>query len=176
MTQTDMSMTIDTDCHEIIPNSPLTQLVQKHLETVGAPPFDQDDRNLAARLHSTIPKNVSKYDSPLFDTVATATQSRAKGSTDVGDISWQVPTGGFRVTGFARGSPGHSWQNVAAIGSSIGDKAVVVAAKTLALSALELIQSPEVVTAAKQDHQRRTEGMKYETLIPSGQKAPAAIR
>jgi len=176
MTQTDMAMTIDTDCHEIIPNDPLTHLLQSSLETVGPPPFDQEDRNFAARLHATIPKDLSKYDSPLSDTISPATQAPAKGSTDVGDISWQVPTGGFRVTGFANGSPGHSWQNVAAIGSPIGDKAVAVASKTLAISVIEMLQSPETLAAARQDHQRRTQGMTYETLIPEGQKAPASIR
>ena len=53
------------------------------------------------------------------------------GSTDVGDVSWYVPTSGLTTACFAAGSPGHSWQNVAAVGSPIGHKGMMVAAKTL---------------------------------------------
>ena len=99
-----------------------------------------------------------------------------KGSTDVGDISWHVPTCGLRVACFAADSPGHSWQNVACIGSTIGEKGTIAAAKILAVSALDLFENPDVLTAAREDFQKRMESRKYTSLIPKGQKAPAKIR
>jgi aminobenzoyl-glutamate utilization protein B len=99
-----------------------------------------------------------------------------KGSTDVGDISWFVPTCGLRVVCFAAESPGHSWQNVACIGSTIGEKGTITAAKVLAVSALDLFEKPELLTAAKADFRKRMESRKYTTLIPPGQPAPRKIR
>ena len=98
------------------------------------------------------------------------------GSTDVGDISWHVPTSGLSTVCFAAGSPGHSWQNVAAVGSPIGHKGMLVAAKVLAFSAVELLQNPEAVKEAKADFQERMKDKKYTTRIPKDQKAPKAIR
>ena len=99
-----------------------------------------------------------------------------EGSTDVGDISWRVPTGGLRTTCLIGKSPGHSWQNVACIGSSIGEKGILYAAKVLAASALDLLENPDLVAAAKADHKTRMQERKYTTLIPKGQKVPNRIR
>jgi aminobenzoyl-glutamate utilization protein B len=98
------------------------------------------------------------------------------GSTDVGDVSWMVPTGGLNTACFALGSPGHSWQNVAAVGSPIGHKGMMVAAKTLALSLADLLQDGSVLKEAKADFEKRLGGRKYTTRIPSGQTAPKTIR
>jgi aminobenzoyl-glutamate utilization protein B len=100
----------------------------------------------------------------------------AKGSTDVGDISWFVPTGGLRTVCFIADGPGHSWQNAACIGSSIGEKGILCAARVLAVTAVELFERPEVVDAARADFQTRMQGRRYTTLIPEGQKAPVQIR
>ena len=98
------------------------------------------------------------------------------GSTDVGDISWHIPTSGVNTACFAAGSPGHSWQNVAAVGSPIGHKGLMVAAKVLALSAVDLLQDPKVLEAGKADLAQRLGKRKYTTRIPEGQKAPKSIR
>jgi len=116
---------------------------------------------------------------PLHDTIEDLTDKPTKpdsGSTDVGDISWYVPTGGLETTCFAAGSPGHSWQNVAAIGSPIGHKGMLVAAKVLALSAAELLQDPKAIQEAKGDFQQRMKGRNYTTRVPKGQKPPKTIR
>jgi aminobenzoyl-glutamate utilization protein B len=98
------------------------------------------------------------------------------GSTDVGDVSWHVPTSGLSSACFALGSPGHSWQNVAAIGSPLGHKGMLVAAKVLALSTIDLLQDARALAQAKADLKERLKGRKYTTRIPKGQKAPRAIR
>jgi aminobenzoyl-glutamate utilization protein B len=99
-----------------------------------------------------------------------------KGSTDVGDISWRIPTGGLRGACIAAGSQGHSWQNVASIGSSIGEKGILLAARALALTALDLMESPQLVAAAQEEWKKRMKDLEYFSFIPKGQRAPAAIR
>jgi aminobenzoyl-glutamate utilization protein B len=179
MSRTKVKMQIDTDCHELIPNAPLSKLVLKHLKKVGAPKFDKADHDLAKQLQTSIRADFGlKEMKPLNDTIDEFPDKPYvdSGSTDVGDISWHVPTGGLSTACFAAGSPGHSWQNVAAVGSPIGHKGMMVAAKVLALSAAELLQSPAELKAARADFQQRMKDRKYTTLIPKGQKAPKSIR
>jgi aminobenzoyl-glutamate utilization protein B len=94
----------------------------------------------------------------------------------VGDISWRVPTGGLRTTCAAHRSPGHSWQNVACIGSSIGEKGILYASKTIAATALRLLEDPKLIAAARSDFEARMKDRKYFTFIPAGQQAPEKIR
>jgi aminobenzoyl-glutamate utilization protein B len=87
-----------------------------------------------------------------------------------------VPTSGIGTACFPAGSPGHSWQNTAAIGSPMGHKGMLVAAKVLALSAVDLLQDAKALEDAKADFRTRMKGRKYTTRIPAGQKAPKSIR
>lgn len=179
MTRTKVSVAVDTDCHEIIPNGPLSEVVDRALRQVGPPKFDEEEKAFARRLQAPLIEEFGReFPLALHEDVdsLTAPPETSKGSTDVGDISWYVPTGGLRTACMAAESPGHSWQNVAAIGSTIGEKGTIVAAKTLAAAAIDLLEKPELVAAAKADFKKRMEGRKYVSLIPRGQKAPAKIR
>jgi aminobenzoyl-glutamate utilization protein B len=179
MTRTKLDMTIDTDCHEIIPNTPLSQLIERNMERIGPPKFTDDEKAFATQLQQPLIEEFgAKFDLPLREDIErlSAGVEESKGSTDVGDVSWFVPTGGLRTVCFAADSPGHSWQNVAAIGSSIGEKGTVYAAKSLAATAIDLLENPSYIDAAKTDFQERMEGREYFSFIPKGQKAPAKIR
>lgn len=66
-------------------------------------------------------------------------------STDVADVSWVVPTVGLSTATWVPGTPAHSWQAVAAGGTTIGFKGMIVAAKTLALTAIDLFESPDII-------------------------------
>jgi aminobenzoyl-glutamate utilization protein B len=179
MSRTKVQVQIDTDCHELIPNLPLSKLILKNFKKVGPPHFDKTDLELASQLQTRLRADFGFKDpKALSDTIEElpATPFQDQGSTDVGDISWQVPTGGLSAACFALGSPGHSWQNVAAIGSPIGHKGMLVAAKVLALSMVDLLQDPQALKEAKADFQERLKDQKYTTRIPKDQKAPRAIR
>jgi aminobenzoyl-glutamate utilization protein B len=180
MSRTKVAVHIDTDCHEIVPNLPLSRVILRNLERVGPPKFNDADRDLARRLQEPLRAEFAvKVRQPLSDTIEPlAKQPYAPdgGSTDVGDISWMVPTSGLDTVCFAAGSPGHSWQNTAAIGSPIGHKGLLVAAKVLALSAVDLLQDPHALQDARADFQERRKGREYTTKVPKGQKAPRAIR
>jgi aminobenzoyl-glutamate utilization protein B len=179
MSRTKVQLAIETDCHELIPNLPLSKVVLRNFKKIGPPQFDQADRDLAAQLQAAIRNDFGLNEKkPLNDTIEElpAKPYQDNGSTDVGDISWYVPTTGLSTACFAAGSPGHSWQNVAAIGSPIGHKGMMTAAKVLALSAVDLLQDPAVLSDAKKDFDARMKDRKYTTVIPKGQKAPKSIR
>lgn len=179
MSRTKVQVHIDTDCHEIIPNLPLSKLILENFKKVGPPHFDQADLDLARQLQTSLQTEFGlKEPKPLNDTIEElpAAPDHNAGSTDVGDISWHVPTSGFATACFAAGSPEHSWQNAAAIGSPIGHKGMMVAAKVLALSAVELLEHPQVLHEARTDFQERMKDRPYTTKIPKGQRAPKAIR
>ena len=179
MTRTKVKIQIDTDCHEIIGNRPLAELLHRNLTAVGAPKFSDDEKTFARKVQqSLIDEFGSKFPLAIDELIQPLSfaDEPNKGSTDVGDISWFVPTCGLRVSCFAADSPGHSWQNVACIGSSIGEKGTIAAARVLAVSALDLLEKPDVLAAAREDFAKRMESRKYTTLIPKGQNAPLKIR
>ncbi|MEK6236738.1 MAG: amidohydrolase, partial [Planctomycetales bacterium] len=173
MTRTKLTEQIDADCHELITNAPLAELIYRNLKQVGPPKFDDQEIQFARRLQTPLTQQFgTSFPLALDERVhpVPLTLKTSKGSTDVGDISWRVPTCGLRTTCMASGSPGHSWQNVAAIGSSVGAKGTVYAAKVLAVTALDLLEDPQLVAAARADWQVRMKNRKYTSLIPKGQK------
>jgi aminobenzoyl-glutamate utilization protein B len=179
MTRTKLSIKIDTDCHEIIPNGPLSQLITDNLEKVGAPEFSEDELAFARRLQEPLVAEFgSRFPLAIDNRVhrVGASPEPSKGSTDVGDISWRVPTGGLRTSCLPAESPGHSWQNVASIGSTIGEKGTIYAAKALAVTAIQLLEDPDAIAAARADWKERMDGKNYFTFIPNGQEPPRQIR
>jgi aminobenzoyl-glutamate utilization protein B len=91
-------------------------------------------------------------------------------STDVGDVSWTVPTIGFGAATFVPGVAAHTWQATASAGMSIGQDGMVIASKALALTAIDLFTRPELIVAAKADFDRKLTGKTYQSPIPAGQK------
>jgi aminobenzoyl-glutamate utilization protein B len=179
MSRTKLSVKIDTDCHELVVNTPLSELIHKNLVAVGAPTFTEAEQAYARRLQQPlIAQFDTKFPLAIDESIQRLTDSSkpSKGSTDVGDISWFVPTGGLRTSCLVAKSPGHSWQNVSCIGSTIGQKGILYGAKVLAVTALDLLENPEERAAARADWKQRTKERKYTTLIPKGQKPPVKIR
>jgi aminobenzoyl-glutamate utilization protein B len=180
MSRTKVAVQIDTDCHEVVPNLPLSRVLHRNFKQIGPPRWEKADLDLARQLQTALREDFGqKEEKPLLDTIDDIPAkpfAAAGGSTDVGDVSWHVPTSGLDVVCFAAGSPGHSWQNVAAVGSPIGHKGLLVAAKVMALSAVDLFQQPKLIEEAKKDFAERMKGRKYTTRIPKGQKAPKSIR
>ncbi|MDA1017416.1 MAG: amidohydrolase [Planctomycetota bacterium] len=179
MSRTKLELQIDTDCHELISNVPISELMHQNLTAVGAPKFTPEEQAFARRLQQPLIEQFgTAFPLPIDDSVHTLAASTrpSKGSTDVGDISWFVPTGGIRTSCLVAKSPGHSWQNVSCINTTIGEKGILYGAKVLAVSAVELFQKPNLVAAAKADWQQRMKQRTYTTLVPKGQKAPVKIR
>ena len=176
MTDTSVAEQIDTDCFEILPNLPLSRLIQTHFERVGPPRIDAAEREFARKTQSDL-------DSVPPEPLASAIEPLAaepflhRGSSDVGNLSWRVPTGGLIVACYTLGAPGHSWQIVACSGTTIGKKGMLVAARTLAGAMLELLRDPELVAAARRDFDERRRTLTApRSVLAEGQQAPARIR
>jgi aminobenzoyl-glutamate utilization protein B len=166
---------VDADMHEVLPNRALSEAIQRNLELVGAPRFTDDEKAFARRtqapLGRALDRALSEVVEPLPDQ---PTQGVA--STDVGDLSWFVPVGQLTAATHTFGAPGHSWQIVACTGTSIGEKGMMVAAKALAGTAIDLSGSPELIDRARADFRKVRDPLKYMTLIPEGQRVPKSIR
>ena len=108
--------------------------------------------------------------------VADLSGQTGKGSTDVADVSWNVPTVGFTTVCWVPGTPAHSWQAVAAGGTTIGRKGLHLAARVLAVSALDVFQNPGIISDARAELQSRLAAQKYESFMQPGQKPPLDYR
>lgn len=158
---------------EILPNETLAEVALKNLKVLCDLKYSADEQQFASRIQSTLEKPA-----PL-STISEVHDSGgeiSRGSTDVGDVSWVVPTAGFTTACYVPGTPAHSWQAVAAGGTSIGRKGMQLAAKVLAASAWDLFRQPTTITAAKEERQRRLAGRDYEPLIGKDQKPPLDYR
>ncbi|MEL0315522.1 MAG: amidohydrolase [Halieaceae bacterium] len=139
--------------HSTLPNAVLAQLMHQQLTDIGAMPYDEAERAFALKIAETLPPN-SYY--PGRETeIQPFAESMTKGSTDVGDVSWNVPTAGMRTATFVPGTGLHSWQAVAAGGMSIGHKGALLAAKAIAATAISLMEDPIALALAKEEFERR---------------------
>ena len=176
MTRTTFKEQVDSDLFDLLPNRPLSEVLQRQLERVGAPQFDNAERDFARRTQVDL---VEAPSPPLFDSVEPlpASPFRHPASTDVGNVSWQVPTSGINVACYTNGAPGHSWQIVACTGMSIGEKGMLVAARTLAGTTLELMSDQKLLESAKRDFETRRKAQGApRTVLPPDQKVPTSIR
>ena len=176
MTRTKLTaVQVDADMHEVLPNRTLSEVIQRNLEQVGAPKFTEEEKAFARKTQAPLGRPL---DRALSETVEPLGDMPDQGvaSTDVGDISWFVPVGQLTAATHTFGAPGHSWQIVACTGTTIGEKGMMVAAKALAGTAIDLYGAPDLIAGAKRDFKSVRDPLKYVTLIPEGQKVPRAIR
>jgi len=115
---------------------------------------------------------------PLADSIVPLDAKGAPmmGSTDVGDVSWVVPTVQARGATYAIGTPGHSWQLTAQGKSGIAHKGMVHVAKVMAATALEALENPAVIEQAKADYAARTATNPYVCPLPTNIKPPIKPR
>lgn len=162
---------LDTDCHELVPNRAIGEALDRNLRLVGPAGFDEEERAFAEKIRTTIPD--AKPGPALNDEIQPIEEKKTSGgSTDIGDVSWLVPTEQFVATTHANGCPGHSWQITACTGTTIGEKGGMVAAKTLACTALDLLADQELRHKAKAEFRERRGDTPYKLLIPPDQKPP----
>jgi aminobenzoyl-glutamate utilization protein B len=172
-TQTTVSQEVVSGFYELLGNRRLQEIVQQKLELVGGVIYDEREWAFAREIvkglnqNDTILNNAAKVQ-PLRE----EQPSQGGGSTDVGDVSWNVPTVSFNIAVFVPGSAGHSWQNVAASGSTIGTKGLINAAKVFALTAIDLYANPTFIQEARLEFERkRGNDFQYTPLL--GDRRPA---
>ena len=158
---------------EIVPNDTLARIAKVNLERYDDIRYDDEETKFALRLQETL------QDKPPLESVQKVydvSGGVTMGSTDVGDISWTVPTTGFTASCWVPGTPAHSWQAVAAGGTTIGRKGMVLAAKTLAATAWDLFNNPETIALAKAEFNQRMNGRRYVPLIGKDLAPPLDYR
>jgi len=159
--------------HELLPNEVLGRAMHENLQAVGGVKYTPEERAFALKIAQTV---LGKPPAPeVAELIAPFNPNPAReggGSTDVGDVSWAVPTVGVRTATWAPGTPGHSWQAVACGGTSMALKGMNVAVKTLAGTAIDLFTKPELIVKAKAEFEkRRGPDFKYAPLL--GDRPPA---
>ena len=159
---------------EILPNDTLARVTKANLKALNDLAYDGTEEAFATRLRETFGEKA-----PPTEAIREVQDQSGKvtnGSTDVGDVSWVVPTTGFYAATWVPGTPGHSWQAVACGGTTIAKKGMGLASRVLAASAVDLMTSPELIEAAKGEQARRKDGKGYKPLMDKEQKPPLDYR
>ena len=159
---------------EIVPNDTIGSITRANLTRLNDLNYDETETRFATEIRQTLPPPL-----PPLESITRISERKGQsgtGSTDVGDVSWVVPTGGFTTACWVPGTSPHCWQAVAAGGTSIGRKGMVLAARVLAASAFELFQSPQALHTARAEHTQRLAGRPYRSLLGPDQKPPLDYR
>src|SRR6202795_3805675 len=184
MTETRMEMRISSAVSNVLDNTPLEHTLHRIMEELGPPHFDAADKAFAAKIQSTLTdKDIASVyhsigmdptDRPLADFIVPldARRNPLIGSTDVGDVSWVVPTVQVHAPTVAIGTPFHTWQVVAQGKSPHAHKAMVQAAKAMAALGVQALNEPDLIAAAKADLNKRTARTPYVSPMPANVAPP----
>jgi len=167
-TGTTMEYEVIHGIYNLLPNKVLAEMMHENLSEVGGVIYDEKEMEFARKIIATYGYEVDESIIEESDDISPfEVRTRGSGgSTDVGDISWVVPTAGLRAATWVPGTSAHSWQAVAAGGMSIGTKGMMVAAKTISLTAMDIFQNPDKIKEAKAELlERRGNNFKYQPLL-----------
>jgi aminobenzoyl-glutamate utilization protein B len=153
--------------YETLVNREGGKIMQSNLELLGPITYTDDELAFGKKIQEATGKPQVGFDStikPLLDTK----ENPGGGSTDVGDVSWNVPNINLSVTVAPKDTPWHSWAVVACGGMSIGHKGMVYAAKAMAMTMSDLFENPDLITKVKAEYNERKGDEVYEAMIPDG--------
>jgi aminobenzoyl-glutamate utilization protein B len=172
-TETRLEVDFIGGTYPLLPNDTLSKVTQKNFEQLLDITYSKEEETFIREIQKTLP-----HPDPLdsIKDITDNTGNITKGSTDVGDVSYVVPTTGFRTMCWAPGTPAHSWQATASGGHSIGRKGMLLAARILAANAWDLAHSPETLKKARNEFDNRLDGITYAPLLEPGQKPPLNYR
>ncbi|QIA63716.1 amidohydrolase [Vibrio astriarenae] len=160
-TQTRAEVTNLGGIYDILPNDTFADSITQHLNRYFPVEWTEEEQNFAR----AIQREAGKAEDGLFSKVLAPQKGVENGgSSDVGDVSWTVPTMGIGFSAWPLHIPAHQWGVTASVGSSIGRKAIVQASHTLAAQGLELMTNPDLLEAIKKDFETQKAGREYVTL------------
>lgn len=164
-THTEMKYEVIHGLYNVLPNETLARIMHKNLVKVGGVEYSAADTEFAKKILETYSIDVSLEDAQKIEDFIVREKGTG-GSTDVGDVSWLVPTAGMSAATWVPGTSAHTWQAVAAGGTDIGINGMMVAAKTLTLTAMDIFNNPAVTQKAKEELIRRQgKNFVYDALI-----------
>lgn len=159
--------------YNMLPNDVLTEITLRNMRALVNMDYSDEERAFAQDIQKTLD---APADLATIGQVYAREGEVSKGSTDVGDVSWVVPTVGFRTACWVPGTPAHTWQAAAAGGTTIGRKGMEFAARVLAATAWDLAHDPGALANAKAEHTRRTAHLRYAPMLEINQKPPLNYR
>ena len=171
-TGTEVTYEITGGVYNILPNKTLQKTVYSNLDVVGGVYYDEKERVYAEKIQKTLKNKTSLSSSERVMPFVIRTTTKGGGSTDVGDVSWVVPTAGFSTATYVPGTPGHSWQAASCSGTSIGFKGMINAAKVLAMSGLDIILDKSLIEKAWVEFEEK-KGKNYIYTPLIGDRPPA---
>ncbi|MGR9154631.1 amidohydrolase (plasmid) [Rhizobium leguminosarum] len=179
MTETSVVVQIAGGSSNIIPNKVLQEIMYEKMCRIGPPAFDEADYSFAKKLReaalskesvsaSIAPRDLSLTSKILHDGVLppSAREEAEMGTTDVGDVSWIVPTAQCHTACFAIGTEFHTWQLVTQGNLPAAHKGLVLAAKTIAAAAADCLRNPAILARAKAELKERIGSDSYVCPIP----------
>lgn len=184
MTETTYKMELLKAIWNVLPNTPLMDLLFECFRRVGPPRLTEEETEFAREIAKSISPAVKEsslrrhqipeeyWEKVFCDVVLPKppAEDEPGGSTDVGDVSWCCPTARLRAASQVLGSPGHSWQIVAQSGMGIGHAGMLTGAKVMAEAATEFLTDPELRQRVRAEFDRRRGGKEYSSAMPPGQK------
>jgi aminobenzoyl-glutamate utilization protein B len=160
-TQTQEEVTVISTLYDLLPNDALSDRLTEHMRRYFPVEWSDDEQAFAKSIQKEMEVPEEGMATDVWPNPAGALMG---GSTEVGDVSWSVPTGGVVFAAAPLGVALHTWGVTACVGMSIGHKAVVQSAKTLAATGLDLMTQPELIKAAREEFDKRTGGKPYKSL------------
>ena len=152
-TETSMTYEVMHGNYSKLPNDTLQRIMHKNLVARGGIKYSMQEQQFAETIYKTMVSPGSKIGDQ--ENITPYKSSHTYGSTDVGDVSWVVPQAGLRTATWVPGTAGHSWQGVAAGGTSIGLKGTKLAAQVLADTAQDLFKNTSIIESAKNEYKQR---------------------
>ena len=164
-TETTMKYEVISGLYNLLPTETLSRVMHNNLSIVGGVKYSPSDVEFAKSVQSTFNYKAP----PIADAMVIQPYKPTAffaASTDVGDISWVVPTVGLGIATWVPGAPAHSWQATATGGMGIGFKAMINAAKTISMTGIDLFNNPALIDKAKLElDAKRGPNFKYKSLV-----------
>jgi aminobenzoyl-glutamate utilization protein B len=174
-TETTWDMEFLTGVHPMNINTVILETIHNNMVLVGPPQFTEAEQAIARGIQETLGKDVEgmadtvqAYKKPTYDV-------SSSGSTDVAEVSWMTPLAEFTMASSPKNTPGHHWAVVSTVGSTIGRKAMLQAAKVFATSGLDLMTNNKLLENAWAEFDGATEGKTYQSPLPSNQPPPKEL-
>lgn len=168
-TETKMDYEIIGGTHDLLINKTLAINMQTNLEKVGGVMYTAEENVFAKKIQASFLGKFASIDSAAI--VKPLYIEKNQGSTDVGDVSYAVPTVSVETATWVPGTSAHSWQAVACGGTDIGIKGMMVASKTMAFTAIDLFTNPDLIKKAKEEFIQTKGDYQYKALL--GDRKPA---
>lgn len=167
MANVDYKISLISGIYEVLVNRSGGEIMQQNLELLGPITYTAEEDAFGKKIQEVTGKEQVGMDSDIKSLIATK-EHPGGGSTDVGDVSWNVANINLAVTTAPKDTPWHSWAVVACGGMSIGHKGMIYASKAMAMTMVDLFENPKLVQKVKAEYKERKGDVVYKAIIPEG--------